>query len=997
MPRQTHARKALEGNEVAIAKAYERGKHLEDIAKKYDVSSMTVHNWLKELGYKHSKGRGRYPKAMVGRAKDMFARGWGLDDISSILNVRREMVGEWLGAQPEDNPKGFKKRSPEEKDSALQKKMAELEKRRAKRGVLKKIPDPAKLDELDKEPDKVKRPRGRPPKEEVEPPYPPPRHRCNKHWTEPEERYVLELIEEGKEPQAIYHRMRASKQRQRRIWRKHGGRGDPPNFPPPRTGGGPPDRPLPPPVGAPAAMPDDAPAAAMPTAIPESVVEALSGEISDRARAESVLAEFKNEREKLEKQAQIESERIKRLRTSKEKKEDILRSMLGDGFGDALSNRVLEGSYEHMELGLKPGSRKPLELPSPEELAGARTDQKIKRLVGGAVRQIWHKANRKRLAGMLLDATLEYQSSLDFPDGDVEVRNRETEDLRGVVLKVLEEISNQYDIDQDRIDQLAAQEDKERVESERKLKAKEKKQAKEIAQTKREVEKASRDSALRDEQKPQVIPGIQIPTLLKFIEIGGSEAIQAFSDADADMENRAVADAVSPIYENALKEVMKPAPEYYDAISLYWEDAYRKILPRYAEMDDQGDIAGVTNDPIILGSYNELVSEMKKVNEAIGVKGLEPGDEGDRIKKKRRARSTEIGPRPLRPADYYSRRFIHQQYAPNGQFYRFGPEWKFAYPIGSNAYDIFSSATKNEMRDLSQVLEQRFGFPNKIMMKGSLPKWWANKDKSVPRDVRNALDEAIASFPEIINRLRQRRDQLYKGKAREDVVKALKPDRPIQTISKSETVGLDSRLDQARGELEIAKRKYESKLSEMREDLSRRNMPWSEVDEQIRISLLEPVERAQVKLDELIGKKLLKVAQDKRFGEYSDKKRAYEGELRKSIERKALTEDIASWVGKLGEALKAKSEISSALDPSIVDSLDKKYTDAMDSYIRIWEGMSEPDKIILASNLKFADLRGRPTERGVKYARYLSKKYDSELQRNPGTPWINFCKKNGIC
>jgi hypothetical protein len=98
-------------------------------------------------------------------------------------------------------------------------------------------------------------------------------------------------------------------------------------------------------------------------------------------------------------------------------------------------------------------------------------------------------------------------------------------------------------------------------------------------------------------------------------------------------------------------------------------------------------------------------------------------------------------------------------------------------------------------------------------------------------------------------------------------------------------------------------------------------------------------------------------------------------------------------VGKLGQAVKAKEELDGSTDPDLAVKLDAKFQNATSEYRKIWNAMSEPDRIILSNNLKFADLRGRPTDRGVRYAKYLMKKYGQDLKRNPGLPWMRFLPK----
>lgn len=799
MPRQTQARQALEDHQVAIARAFERGRELQDIAKKYDVSTMTVHNWLKTLGYKHAKGRGRYPKAMLGRARDLASRGWSTEAISKLLKVRPEQVQTWVEAAPIENPKGFKRKSKEAKDSARSKKLAELEKRRAKKGKRRRVPDPAKLEEIEEEAKKAKekKPRGRPPKTTPAEPYPPPRHRCNKHWTEPEERYVLELIREGKEPQFIYHRMRASKQRQRRIWRKYGGSGDPPNFPPPREGR-PPEGPAP--AGAPAVK-----KAPEPPKLPPKVVEALAGEIEDSESAKQRLAALKKKREELEKEAKKQASELKKLKEATEQQEQQL---------DRLEDK--ERKLEQKQL-----------------------EQK----------------------------------------------------------KKLEE------------------------------KQKALKEAEEKAQEKPKKPKKEKAKPLPPAKK--LVP----PTLKKFIDLGRNKALRAFEEAEPDEETQDVIEAVRPVYEDELNKITKDTPQFRDSLGLFWSSAYETILPRFAELEDVGESSKIAQDPEVKEAFDELLEQFKAANQQLGAKAAPKSREP---RKPRRQRE----PGPLLPPDLYSQRFIHQQYAPDKKNYAFGPKWKKAYRPGSEQRKIFESASRKELKELSEVLEKRFGFPNKLVTQGKLPEWWGGPvskarliDDDVPEEVFDAFTLALKSFPEILQRLRQRRDQLYRGSASEKTLKALKPKRPKKPEAKA--------------------------------------LPEEQADAQAEYQ------------------------QEK--DQYLQKKKEYEGAVRRSEERKMLTADIARWIEKLGDAIQAKEKLNRSTDPAQEPKLRADFETATSEYRRVWNAMSEPDRLILDKNLKFADLRGRPTDRGVRYAKYLLKKYGKELQKNPGLPWMDFCEKHNLC
>src|SRR5690606_36894988 len=182
--------------------------------------------------------------------------------------------------------------------------------------------------------------------------WPPDRHKCNKHWKPLEKSYVLELMEGGAKPLFIYKRMRASRNRQMKIWRESGGKGRPPNFEPPKI----------PPL-------DSGPS------IPEEDLRKRHGKAEELYEAaEKRLKEL--EREAIQRQKRIaeleasaaeEQQKIDLLE-KKQKKLLIDRREKAERLAQARAvierrklkeperRRVLPESYEAEVLGLKPGT-----------------------------------------------------------------------------------------------------------------------------------------------------------------------------------------------------------------------------------------------------------------------------------------------------------------------------------------------------------------------------------------------------------------------------------------------------------------------------------------------------------------------------------------------------------------------------------------------------------------------------------------------------------------
>ena len=214
---------------------YESGRTISSISGELPVSQPTVRSWLEEAGYRR-KGRGRIPLAMKARVRDLKSRGWKNAQISSLLTLKPALVSEILKESPaEDNPSGILGGGPDPLALKSQKEADEEAKRKKKKKKGKKKKGKKSTEK------EVS-------KEDKEAEWPPRRHRCNKHWRPEEKEYVMDMMKAGVQPSEIYRRMRASKKRQIRIWREAGNSGNPPNFPPPRTG-------RPPPSGAPALPP----------------------------------------------------------------------------------------------------------------------------------------------------------------------------------------------------------------------------------------------------------------------------------------------------------------------------------------------------------------------------------------------------------------------------------------------------------------------------------------------------------------------------------------------------------------------------------------------------------------------------------------------------------------------------------------------------------------------------------------------------------------------
>lgn len=308
-----------------VVLAFERGTDEKSIASQVGVSPPTISKWLTKEGYKHRK-KGRIPLAMKARVRDLHLRGWDDSRITGLLCLSRDQVQQW--SDPKQNP------------------------------ILGGEKDPLKIKgQRGRKKDKVKgRKRGRPRKEPSKKAgkWPPEKHRCRKHWTPLEKSYVLQLIENGIKPLAIYRRMRASRKRQIKIWRESGGTGLPPNFPPPK------DRPPGPP--GPALPPAEA-------AKRRAEVKALEDAADAQLRQLEEAAATRQQRiAELEAGAAEEERKIKLLELEQkkliaERKERARRLAQARAIQEKRGEpptpkkrKVVPGSYEAEVLGLKPGT-----------------------------------------------------------------------------------------------------------------------------------------------------------------------------------------------------------------------------------------------------------------------------------------------------------------------------------------------------------------------------------------------------------------------------------------------------------------------------------------------------------------------------------------------------------------------------------------------------------------------------------------------------------------
>ena len=322
-----------------VVLAYERGQEIKVIAQETGVSPPTITKWLIQEGYRRRK-KGRVPLAMKARILDLKSRGWELDQISSLLRIDLDQAREW--SKPFANP------------------------------ILGGEKDPLKIKgQKKRKKDKVRgRGRGRPPKpSKKKDKWPPDRHKCDKHWTPLEKSYVIELIEKGISPLAIYRKTRASRKRQIKIWREGGGAGFPPNFPPPkgpfRSG------------AAPESAEQRKAAIKAFQKSAEDRLKQLEDQAAERqrriaeleaqvAQEEKIIQQLESQRKKLAVDLREKAERLAQAQAAMKKRE----------IAESRGRRVLPGSYEQEALGLEPGTKiepgKPgrPSLPRPAHLGG---------------------------------------------------------------------------------------------------------------------------------------------------------------------------------------------------------------------------------------------------------------------------------------------------------------------------------------------------------------------------------------------------------------------------------------------------------------------------------------------------------------------------------------------------------------------------------------------------------------------------------------------------
>lgn len=188
--RKTRAHKIREKHWPEIERAYFAGMPYTQIADQINVAPTTLAKWLREEGLRHKGTRGRYPKAMHGKARELYKKGWKVEQLVHLLNVPEERVEIWLKTKPSSEPEKRRVKNPAPKNTKLSRRAQRL------------LSDP-----------------------------PVPRHKPNSAWTKKEKKYVEGLIKKGMTVLEIYRVAGASKARQSRIWKEMGHKGPPPNFP----------------------------------------------------------------------------------------------------------------------------------------------------------------------------------------------------------------------------------------------------------------------------------------------------------------------------------------------------------------------------------------------------------------------------------------------------------------------------------------------------------------------------------------------------------------------------------------------------------------------------------------------------------------------------------------------------------------------------------------------------------------------------------------------
>jgi len=306
-----------------VVQTYERGADLKSIASAVDVSAPTISKWLTEEGYRRKKS-GRVPLAMKARVRDLHLRGWDSGRISRLLDITPKQVAEW--SDPQRNPILGGEKDPLKVKGQRKAKLDRVRSR--KRG----------------------RPKNDPPKKGKD--WPPPRHKCRKHWSAVEESYVIQLMENGIAPGAIYRRMRASRSRQLKIWRKYGNEGPPPNFPEAPEGTGP--------VGGKLTPTQAKERRAVAQTAQDEAGARLQELESDALQRQQRIAELEAsavEEERKIRLLEVEQKKLLSDRKERAQRLSLARAALEKRGDDAPAGRrrVIPGSFEAEQLGLKPG------------------------------------------------------------------------------------------------------------------------------------------------------------------------------------------------------------------------------------------------------------------------------------------------------------------------------------------------------------------------------------------------------------------------------------------------------------------------------------------------------------------------------------------------------------------------------------------------------------------------------------------------------------------
>ena len=201
-----------------VTRAFEEGSDVKGIASKVGVSPPTITRWLTREGYKHKK-RGRYPKAMKARTRDLAGRGWSNERIARLLQAPLDRVEEW--EKLVENPSIYRGSKAHELGGlTVTGGKAKKSSKKTQSKVRQHDPNWEYVRGTWRKKQKKRR-KGAPP----------PKHKCRKKWKDEEKAYVLSLMDRGLSVLAIYRRMRASRKRQMKIWRGAGRKGLPPGFP----------------------------------------------------------------------------------------------------------------------------------------------------------------------------------------------------------------------------------------------------------------------------------------------------------------------------------------------------------------------------------------------------------------------------------------------------------------------------------------------------------------------------------------------------------------------------------------------------------------------------------------------------------------------------------------------------------------------------------------------------------------------------------------------